>query len=324
MLVGFVADVLEDGQFPVGDQTRDLLDQFAFLHLVGDFRYDELPLAAAQPLDPRIAVLRLIGFGCVEASAKAEGAAPGLVGAGDRVRAVYDQASGGEVRAVEQFHQTRVLDVRIIDELQRRIDHLGNVVRGDVRRHADRDPARSIGEQVGEQPRHQLGLFLLSVIGRDEIDGPCIQAVHQAHRGLRQARLGITVSRRVIAIDIAEVPLPLDQRVAQREILREADHRIVSGGIAMRMVLADHLAHHAGRLLECLAGIQLQLAHRPKQAAVDRLQSVAQVRQAARRDRREGIDQIPFGQSAVEGSVDDRIESVVALAGAICVRFVLR
>ena len=67
----------------------------------------------------------------------------------------------------------------------------------------------------------------------------------------------------------------------------------------------DDIADHPRRFLEGLARIELQQPHGPQQAAVNRLQPVAQIGQAARGDRREGIDQIAFGQRAVEGRIDD-------------------
>jgi hypothetical protein len=52
-----------------------------------------------------------------------------------------------------------------------------------------------------------------------------------------------------VAVDAAEVALPVDQRVAHREVLREPDQRVVHRLVAVRVVLADHVADHARRLL---------------------------------------------------------------------------
>ena len=199
----------------------------------------------------------------MEARAQAETAAPGLVSGSDRFRAVHHQRAGREIRPVEQLHQPGVLDLRIVDQFQRRIDHFGDVVARDIGRHADRDPARSVGEQIGEEAGKDLRLALFAVIGRDEIDRSLVQPFHQAQRGFGQARFGIAIGSGVIPVDIAEIPLPFDQRIPQREILREADHRIVDARIAMRVILADHVADHAGGFLECVGRVQLQLPHRP-------------------------------------------------------------
>jgi hypothetical protein len=53
----------------------------------------------------------------------------------------------------------------------------------------------------------------------------------------------------------------------------------------MRVIFADHVADHAGGFLERVGRVQLQLPHRPQQAAMDRLQPIAQIGERARGDR---------------------------------------
>ena len=93
--------------------------------LVGDFADHQLPLATAGAFDTRFAILGLLGFG-MEAPADAEAAAPGFVGIGDCSSAFGDDPAGGEIGALEQFHQPRVFDMRIVDHLERGIDDLGD------------------------------------------------------------------------------------------------------------------------------------------------------------------------------------------------------
>jgi hypothetical protein len=73
----------------------------------------------------------------------------------------------------------------------------------------------------------------------------------------------------------------------------------------MRVILADDIADNARRFLVGARGIELQLPHRPQQAAVHRLQPVAQIGQRARGDRRQRIDQIALGQRGIERRIDD-------------------
>jgi hypothetical protein len=54
----------------------------------------------------------------------------------------------------------------------------------------------------------------------------------------REATFGVAHGRRVVAVARAEVTLPVDQRIAQREVLRLADQGVVSGDVAVRVVLA--------------------------------------------------------------------------------------
>ena len=131
-------------------------------------------------------------------------------------------------------------------------------MRRDRGRHADRDAARAVGEQVGEQAGEDLGLFLLAIVGRAEVDRAFVEPGHQLHGGRGQPRLGVALGRGVIAVDVAEIALPVDQRVAQREILREPDHRVIDRLVAVRMIFADHVADDARAFL---------VARRPDRAA---------------------------------------------------------
>ena len=143
------------------------------------------------------------------------------------------------------------------------IDQLADVVRRDRGRHADRDAARAIGEQVGEQPGKDLRLFFLAIVGRPEIDRAFVEPGHQLHRDRGQPRFGVAVGGGIIAVDVAEIALPVDERIAKREILREADHRVIDGLVAVRMVFADDVADDARRFLVGAGGIEPQQPHRP-------------------------------------------------------------
>ena len=132
----------------------------------------------------------------------------------------------------------------------RGVDQFADVVRRDRRRHPDRDSARPVREQVREQAREHLGLFLFAIVGWPEIDRAVVEPGHQLGRDCRQARLGVAVGRGIIAVDVAEIALAVDQWVAQREILREADHRVVDALVAVRVIFADHVADDASAFLE--------------------------------------------------------------------------
>src|SRR3546814_20036480 len=67
---------------------------------------------------------------------------------------------------------------------------------------------------------------------------------------LGQARLGVAHRGSVIAVDVAEIALAVDQREAQREILRQAHQGVIDGLVAVRVELADHVADQPGGLLE--------------------------------------------------------------------------
>ena len=83
----------------------------------------------------------------------------------------------------------------------------------------------------------------------------------------------------VIAVDRAEISLPVDQRIAHRKILRHADDRVVDRRVAVRMIFTDHVADDAGRFFIWLVERIAELEHRPKNAAVDGFEAVADVGQ---------------------------------------------
>src|SRR3546814_987003 len=89
-------------------------------------------------------------------------------------------------------------------------------------------------QQVVEGTGEQLGFLVLAIVGRAEIGGVLVEPVHQVDRDLRQPRLGVAIGGGVIAVDIAEIALAVDERVAQREILREPHHRVVDRLVAVR------------------------------------------------------------------------------------------
>ncbi len=114
---------------------------------------------------------------------------------------------------------------------------------------------------------------------RDEVDGLLVDVGEELVGDLGQPRLGVAHSRRRVAVDRAEVPLPVHERIAQGELLHHAHERFVDGRVAVRMVFAEHLADDARRFLVGAVPVQPELGHREEHAAVHGLQAVADVRQ---------------------------------------------
>ena len=113
---------------------------------------------------------------------------------------------------------------------------------------------------------------------------------------MRQAALRVPHGRRIIAVDIAEIALAIDERVADGEVLGEAHERVVDGLVAVRVEVTHHLADDLRALLEAARGIELQLPHGVENAPVDRLQAVAHVGQRPVQDRGQRVGQIALFQ----------------------------
>ncbi len=173
-------------------------------------------------------------------------------------------------------------------------------MRRDRCRHADGDPARSVRQEVGEGGRKDDRLFLGAVVVRLEVDGVLVETDEQLLRDRRQPRFGVTHGGGVIAVDIAEIALPVHERVPRREILREADEGVVDGELPMRVIFADRVADHARALLEGCIGAETQDPHRPQDTPVNGLQPVARIRQRALGDSGQRIGEVALGQRLAE------------------------
>lgn len=163
-----------------------------------------------------------------------------MIGGADAL-AAEDDAAGREVRAWNNVDQLVDRERRVVDQRHAGVDHLAEIVRRDVGRHADGDAAGAVDQQVREPGRQDRRLLLGIVVVRLEIDGFHVDVGQHGERRLGQPRFGISVGRRRIAVDRAEIALAVDQRHAQREVLRHADHRVVNRLVAMRMVFTDHV-----------------------------------------------------------------------------------
>ena len=188
--------------------------------------------------------------------------------------------------------RSSMLERRIVDQRDAGVDHLAEIVRRDVGRHADGDAAGAIGQEVREARRQHHRLLLVAVVVRLEIDRVLVDVLEQRHGRLRQPALGVAHGRRRIAVDRAEIPLPVDQRQAHGEILRHAHERVVDRLVAVRMIFAHHVADDARRLHVFLVGRVPVLVHRIEDAPMHGLEPVARIGQRARYDHAHGVIEI--------------------------------
>ena len=112
-------------------------------------------------------------------------------------------------------------------------------------------PCEPLASRLGNAAGNTDRLLVGAVIARAEIDRVLVDAVEQQPRDLGEPAFGVTHRRGVIAVDVAEIALPVDQRIALREILRETHHRVIDRLVAVRMEIAHHVADHLGGFLEC-------------------------------------------------------------------------
>ena len=271
-IVAQVADALDP---LVLDRLGDLFDQPVLAELIRDFGQDDTAAVAPALLDDG-------------AGAHDDTAAPGRIGAADAAGA-EQQAAGREVRPGDVRHQFVDGDRRVVEIGADGVDHLAQVMRRNIGRHADGDAAGAVDQHVGEARRQDARLVLRPVVIGGEVDRILVDVGEQFVGHLRQPRLGIAHRRRGVGVHRAEIALPVDQRQAHRPVLRHPRERIVDAAVAVRVVFTHDVADDAGGLAVRLAGGEAAFVRAPQDAAMDRLQPVADVGQGAGDDDRHRI-----------------------------------
>src|SRR5262245_2196823 len=195
--VGLVADFRNALDLLVVDQVGDMFDQLRLVDLERNLGDDDgVALLGAAP-------------DAVDGGPRPElhHSAPGLVSLLDALAAVNEPARG-EIRPRHDLDQISNLRVRMLEELNGRLDDLAQVVRRDLGRNADRDSVRTVDQQVRHSRRQDGRLLARFVVVRNEFDGLLLDVGEQFCRDAREARFGIAVCGRVIAVDRAPIPLP--------------------------------------------------------------------------------------------------------------------
>jgi len=154
-------------------------------------------------------------------------------------------------------------------------------MRRDTRGEADRDSERAIEEAKRHARRQELRLVELAVVVLDEVDRALADLGEHELGVARELGFRISVGCGRITVARAEVALPVDERVAHRERLRHVHHGLVGRRIAVRVVLAEHLADESRALGEAL---RPGVAHRVEDPALHRLEAVGDLGQRARLD----------------------------------------
>ena len=192
------------------------------------------------------------------------------------------------------------------DQIQRGVEKFGDIVRRHGGRHADGDALRAIGEQVRRRGRQHHRLLRVAGIIVAQVDGVLVDALEQQPGEIGEAGLGVAIGGGVIAVDVAEIALALDERIARGEILREPHQRLVDRLIAVRMERAHHVADDFRAFLERRPGIEPQDVHAIEDAAMHRLQAVARVGQRAAHDGGQRIGEIALLERVAQVDVDRR------------------
>ena len=218
-------------------------------------------------------------------------AAPGAIGLDDTGPAI-DDTGRRKIGAGYVLHQLIDRQVRVSNQRQTAADHLGEVVRRNIGGHTHRDARGTVDQQIGDPGRHNGGNAFGAIIVIDKIDSFLVEIRQNGVRDLAHADFGVTHGRRGIAIHRTEVALAVHQHIAQGEWLGHPHDGVVDRRIAVRVVLTDHIPHHAGRLLIPLVPVVAELVHREQHAPVHRFQAVAHIGQSPPHDHAHRVIQV--------------------------------
>ena len=195
-----------------------------------------------------------------------------------------DIAAGRKVRPRYELHHFFERRVGFLDHEHRGVNDFAQVVRRNVRGHADGDAASAVDEKIRNPRGKNERLFLRFVEVGSEIDGFFFNISQQFLGDARQTRFGVAHRRRHVAVDRPEIALAVHQRIAHVEVLRHAHQCVVDGRVAMRVILAEDFADDLRAFAVRARGRQPQLVHAVENAPVHGLQAVAHFGQRAADD----------------------------------------
>ena len=165
-------------------------------------------------------------------------------------------------------------------------------MRRNVGGHADGNAGAAIDQQVGESGRKHSGFLSAAVVVRGEVDGVLVDVAHHFHCQVREAALGVARGGGTVVTRRPEVSLALHQWVAQHPRLGESHQRVVNRGVTVRVIVAHHIADHAGRLGEVAIRSVTPVKHRIDDTTVHGLEPIAHVGKCTRHDHAHRIVEI--------------------------------
>ena len=160
-MIRFVAQVGDHGQFFGLHLLRDLLQNAGARSLM------------RQRVDDDVAALRCPG------RAHAQGAAARGVELRDVLRRGDDLGVAGEIRAFDDSAELGEGCFGSLQQANRGAHHLAQIVRGDVRGHAHRNPRGAVEQHIGRLRGQQGGLFQRAVEVRRPVHRTLTQFAEQ-------------------------------------------------------------------------------------------------------------------------------------------------
>ncbi len=201
---------------------------------------------------------------------------------------------GWKIGAFDDVNQIRDGTFWVIHQENGAINDLAHIMRGDVGSHTNSNTHRPIHQQVWETGGQYNGFNRFIIKVGDKIHHAFFN-IHQHFTGdFGHSCFGIAVSGSTVPVYVTEVSVSIHQWIPQREGLRQTNHGIIHGTVAMGMIMTQHVADGGCRLSERLIAGQTVLIHGVQDSAVNRLQAVSHIRKSSANDHRHCIINITF------------------------------
>ena len=265
--IRFVAQIGNAFDPLVLDRIGDLFDQRILALLERDFGQHQAAFFAAAFLND-------------ETRADDDGAAPGFIG-GAQASGANDQRAGGEIGCRQMLHQIFDADRLVIEPGADGIDDFAQIVRRDIGCHADSNARGAVDQKVGKTRRQHNRLGFRTIVIVLKVDCILVDIGEQRFGGLGQPCFGVAHRGGRIGVHRAEIALAIDQRQAQRPILRHPRQRIVNRAIAMRVIFTHHVTNDTRRFAIGLVRREAAFMRAPQDAAMHRLQAITHIGQRA-------------------------------------------
>ncbi len=110
-------------------------------------------------------------------------------------------------------------------------------MRRNVCGHADGNPSRTVDQEVRDLRRQDRRFLQGAIVVGHEIDRFLVDIFQHFAGNLSHTDFGITHGSGRVAVNRTKVAVAIDQGIARREILSQADGRIIDGDVTMGVIL---------------------------------------------------------------------------------------
>jgi len=225
LAVRFVAQVGNAVDLAVVDQGGDFFHQRGLVQPKGNFPDN----------DGLGALFAVFNF---QPAAHLHGAAPSVVSVVKSLARV-DKAPGGKIRPLHKIHEVVNAALRVVQQQLQGVAKFAKVVGRNIGGHAHGDAGAAVEQQVGNLGGHDRGFLQRVVVVGAVIHRVFVQVAQKFLGKTRHAHFCVTHGRRGVAVDGAEVALPIHQRIAHGKILRHTHQGVIYRRIAMRVIFTD-------------------------------------------------------------------------------------